>query len=241
MWNNADKFDHLISLAATKCTEEEAKKLNELDTSGVEFDEAYYRKRNKAIKKYKRGPKGFVAKVIVIRFAAAVVIIAAMLAVLVSCVPGLRQAIYDAVTVWCEDYFAIRYESEDGEEKETDENEENEVPTYIKEFHKPTNLPDDVWEDVILQGNTKLCIDYYVNEECLFSFTQFILDPNYKYIDNEDMIVTSIKFNENVATVIEYQTKPEKCIVWNDGKYAYQILSNTLGIVELIEYAKNVE
>ena len=51
MQNNSDKFDHLISLSAIKCTEEDAKDFNDLDTSDVVFDSSYYRKRNKIIKR----------------------------------------------------------------------------------------------------------------------------------------------------------------------------------------------
>ena len=49
MQNNSDKFDHLISLSAIKCTEEDAKKLKDIDTSDVVFDASYHRKRNKLI------------------------------------------------------------------------------------------------------------------------------------------------------------------------------------------------
>ena len=54
MFNNSDKFDHMIALAAMKCAEEDARALNELDTEGVSFDASYYRKRNRVINKCKR-------------------------------------------------------------------------------------------------------------------------------------------------------------------------------------------
>ena len=240
MWNSADKFDHLISLAATKCTEEEAKKLNELDTSGVEFDKAYYRKRSRIIRKYRGGYKASGFAVMAVKLTAAAVIIVALLAVLIGCVPGLRQAIYDAVIEWYEEYLSIRFDGSGIPEIETDE-DDGIPPTYIEEYHKPTNLPEGVWEDVVLDKNTQIYIDYYNGEEYLFSFTQCVLGSSDTYLDNEGAIITSIKINDNDATVIEYQTKPEKFIIWKDGEYAYQIFSNTIGIVELIEYAKIVE
>ena len=240
MWNNADKFDHLISLAATKCTEEEAKKLNELDTSGVEFDEAYYRKRNKAIKKYKRGPKGFVAKVIVIRFAAAVVIIAAMLAVLVSCVPGLRQAIYDTVIEWYEDHISIKFEGPGIPEIETDE-DDGIPPTYIEEVRKPTYLPEGIWEDVLINTGYHKVIDYYIGEEYLFAFEQALLGSNSISVDNEGATITYADINGNNATVIENITKNVISIVWNDKEYVYLSTTEILELEELMQYAKSVE
>ena len=166
---------------------------------------------------------------------------------LIGCVPGFRQAIYDAIIGWYDKFFSVRYESPLGQEKETlpeentNKNEQNVVPTFIAEARKPTNLPEGVLEDIVLKSNAKVIIDYYVGEELLFSFTQFVLEPFDKYIDNEDMNVTYAKINGNDATVIEYKSQEEKCILWNDKEYTYQISSNTLAINELIEYANSVK
>ena len=240
MWNSADKFDHLISLAATKCTEEEAKKLNELDTSGVEFDKAYYRKRSRIIRKYRGGYKASGFAVMAVKLVAAAVIIVALLAVLIGCVPGLRQAIYDAVIEWYEEYLSIRFDGSGIPEKEVEE-DYGTPPTCIEEHHKPTDLPEGVWEDVILNKNTQISIDYYNGEKYLFSFIQRILDSSDINLDNEDVNITQIEINGNDVMVIEYNAKALKCIVWNDGEYVYQISSDTIGIVDLIEYAKKVE
>lgn len=239
MWNNADKFDHLISLAALKCTEEEAKKLNEPDTSDVEFGKSYYRKRSRIIRKYRGGYKASGFAVMAVKLAAAAVIIVALLAVLIGCVPGLRQAIYDAVIEWYDEYLSIRFEGPGIPEKETEEN--GTPPTCIEEHHKPTNLPEGVWEDVILNKNTQISIDYYNGEKYLFSFSQSLLGSNSISVDNEGATITYADINGNSAIVIENKTTNVVSIIWNDKEYVYLLTTEILELEELMQYAKSVE
>ena len=111
MQNNTDKLDHLIALAASKCLDEEAKALMDIDTSGVEFDDEYYRKKKKVINKYKRRRSPRLAKTVAIRVAAAIMIMITLTCALIGCVPKWRRAIYNAIVEWYEDCFAVRYEA----------------------------------------------------------------------------------------------------------------------------------
>lgn len=246
MLNNSDKFDHLIALAAMKCAEEDAQELNSLDTSNVKFDVSYYRKKNRVIRKYKNMPRTRSSKVIAIRLVAAIVITIMLMAILIGCVPGLRQAIYDAIFGWHDEYFSLRYESPTGQEKETSPetewvNEEIVAPSYIKETRKPTDLPEGVWEDIIVKSNAKVSIDYYYGEEYLFSFTQFVLDPSDKWVDNEEVDVTYTYINGNDATIAECTNKKEINILWSDGEYSYQIFSTECDVEALLKYAESVK
>ena len=245
MLNHSDKFDHLIALAAMKCAEDDAKELQNLDTAEVKFDASYYKKKNKIIRTYKNTPSRSRFKTKAFRWVAAVIVIITMSGVLIGCVPRLRQAIYDAIVGWYDKYFTVSFESPSGQEQESaaDENLEGEMiaPTYIAERRKPTNLPEGVWEDCVVNNSIKNIIDYYVGEKYLFSFTQFVLKPSDKYVDNEEMDVTYTEINGYEATVIAYKNKDEICILWNDGEYSYQIFSNVLNIDDLIRYASSVK
>ncbi len=247
MFDHSDKFDHLIALAAMKCTEEEAEALKEMDTSNVCFDNSYYRKRSKMIRKYRHIQGVKRSKFIATRLLAAILITAALVALLIGCVPGLGRAIYDAIVGWYEQYFTVRYESPSGQEKETSpetapENEEQiVVPTFIKEIRKPTNLPNDVYEDIVVDNDAKCSIDYYIDEEHLFSFTQFTLYPSDKYVDNEEVDVTYTYINGHYATIVDYVNKKETNILWSDGEYSYHIFSTRCDVEILLEYAKSVK
>ena len=249
MFDKPDKFDHLIALAAMQCAKEDAQKFNELDTSEVVFDESYYAERARIIKKCKRTPALKLTKTIVIRLATAIMIMLALVCVLIGCVPRLRQAIYDAIVEWYDDYFAVRYEDPDGKEKETLYEEEStaeiesaeEAPEYIKNVRKPSNLPEGTWEDVVIENNTHISVDYYYGEGYLFSFAQSILNPSESYVDNEEVDVKYITINGNDATVVENKNKREIYIFWNDNEYSYHICSTECDLDALIEYAQSVE
>lgn len=249
MQNNSDKFDHLISLAAIKCAEEDAEKLNELDTSGVVFDDSYYKKRNKIINKFKRAPSVRTTKTVLLRLAAAIMIVIMLSCVLIGCVPALRKAIYDAIVKWYDRFVTVSYENEDDRDKETRYAEtpipETDVtivaPTFIEDIRKPTDLPEGVWEDIFVQTNTSVNIDYYHNEDYLFSFSQMLLKPNDNHIDSEDVNVTKIKINGNDAMVIESVYQREISIVWADGEYSYYIVSMGCDLETLIVYAESVK
>ena len=246
MLNNSDKFDHLIALAAMKCADEEADELNSLDTSSVSFDPSYYRKRNKVIRQYKYKPNG--RRSTAVRLAVAIAAAIILMSLLIGCVPRLREAIYNAIVEWYNECFSVRYEDPDGKEKETGYEEESTTeaesvvaPTYIKNVRKPTDLPEGVWEDVIVENNTQIMLDYYLGDEYLFSFTQSLLKPIDRYVDNDEVNVKCIDINGNNATVIEYIGKKEISIIWSDSEYSYHIFSTECDLDTLVEYAKSVK
>ena len=249
MQNNSDKFDHLIALAATKCIDEDVKELNDVDIADVKFDASYYRKRKQNINKCKRRANFRLRKVVAVRVAAAVMIMITLACFLIGCVPRWRQAIYEAIVKWYDDCFSVRYEDSNEQEAETRHEEttatESEkvivAPNYIEEIRKPTHLPEGVWEDVVAQNTTTISIDYYFNEEYLFSFKQALLKSNDNYVDNEDATVMNIKIDGNDATVVEYVNKKEIYIFWNDGAYSYHISSTECDTDTLVEYAESVK
>ena len=257
MQNNTDKLDHLIALAASKCLDEEAKALMDIDTSNVQFDAEYYRKRKQAINKYNRRSRLKCSKTVAIRLLAAIMIMVMLSCALIGCVPKWRRAIYEAIVEWYNDCFVVRYEETDAppaetrypettatetEETNLDEPEESKpVPTYIAEKRKPTNLPEGAWEDVLAQTNSGVVIDYYLEDAYLFSFSQLLLKAHDNRVDNEDGNITHIDINGNSATVFEYLDKKEIYIFWNDGEYSYNISSTECDLADLIKYAESVK
>ncbi|MBR2388514.1 MAG: DUF4367 domain-containing protein [Clostridia bacterium] len=249
MQNNSDKFDHLISLSAIKCTEEDAEKLNELDTSDVVFDPSYYKKRNKIINKYRRAPSLKSTKSVMLRLAAAIMIVIMIGGALIGCVPSLRKAIFDAIVKWYDRFVTVSYDNEEGREKETGYEEESTlqidadpvVPKSIENIRKPRDLPEGVWEDLVIQSSTGLEIDYYRNEDYLFSFSQMLLKPNDNRVDNEDVDITYVKINSNDGTVVEYENKKEIILFWCDGEYSYRIVAAECDFETLIKYAESVK
>lgn len=243
MLNHSDKLDHLIALAAMKCIDDEAAALQEIDTSDVHFDKAYYRKKRKIIRKYQHVQDAKPFKLVAARLIAAVLLTIGLIALLIGCVPGWKEAIYDAIVGWYEQYFTVRYETPSGQERETETESAGEivVPKVIEETRCPTGLPEEVWEDVVINNNTKVAIDYYIGEKYVFSFSQYLLKPHDKYVDSEDVVVTYVYINGNCATVVDYVSKKEINILWSDGEYSYHIFSTQCDIETLLEYANSVK
>lgn len=240
MLNDFDKLDHLIALAASGSLEAEAKELENMDISSVSLSPTYCRKRAKMIRKYKRPHAFRIPKSISVRIAAAIIIIAAVFTVLISCMPGLGKAIYNAIVEWCDQYFTVRYES--GQEQETAYSESSTpAPAYITEIRKPTNLPENIHEVVAVENATRIIIDYYMEEQHIFSFSQMVLKPFDQYINSEDAETTYSVINGNVATVIEHKISSEICILWNDKEYSYRIFSTESDLASLLKYAEKVK
>jgi hypothetical protein len=245
--HNSDKFDHLIALAAMKCVEKEARELNEIDTSDVEFSASYYKKRAKIIRQCKRHSAASFSKAFVVKLVAVVAVVAMMTGVIIGCMPELRRAIYNAIVEWYDNYFAVRYESADGE-KETGFDEETEsspsataAPTYIVSVRKPTILPEGVREEVVLETLTKFSADYYVDDQCMFSFSQYVLKSNDKYLDGENVDVSYIEINGHTATVVICIDEKGINILWSDKEYSYHIFSTKCDAETLLQYAESVK
>ena len=231
-----------------KCTEEEARALRELDTSGVEFDASYYRKRKKIINQCKRASFRKTAKTVTVRVAVAAMILVMLGGVLIGCVPGLRKAIFDAIVKWYESYVTVRYDNQEGQGEETGHEETTPqpnaalvAPTYIEDIRKPTDLPEGTWEDVLAKNSTTIYIDYYCNDDYLFSFSQMLLKPRDSRVDNEEIDVTYIKINDKDAMVVESLNESEINILWSDGEYSYSIASIVCDLETLTQYAKSVK
>ena len=106
---------------------------------------------------------------------------------------------------------------------------------------KPSDLPEGVWEDVVINNPSQMIIDYYMGDKHQFTFTQTVLKPNDKYVDNEDIDISYIKINGNEATVVVNTVNKEIDILWNDSQYSYQIFSAGCDLDTLLQYAESVK
>ena len=114
-------------------------------------------------------------------------------------------------------------------------------PSTIEEIRKPTNLPDGVEEIPLVSTKTSVIIDYYNDDEWLYSFTQNVLKSREIYVDNENVTLTRVDVNGNIATVVQYHEKQEIMIFWNDGDYDYNLVSESRTVEELIMLANTVQ
>lgn len=261
-----DKLDLMLHMVAAECCKADVEEFDSIDDSEVEFSEDFYKKRDRIIRKYKYRP--FLRSVRKVASRAAIVLMAIMSAAFITVMAAepLREALFEAVVEWYDDYLTIRYEKTDETEESTESVTEgktensiangttnestNESETIvneavpsetIEEVRKPTSLPDGVVEDVVLQNSAGVCIDYYLNNDSIFTFNQMLLKDRDKYLDNETAVIDTVDINGNEATIVEYDDKIGVAIVWTDGEYVYQIYSEKSNLDKLVPIAVSVK
>ena len=115
----------------------------------------------------------------------------------------------------------------------------NPPPAQIEVKRKPTALPQGVYEDILMDSETGLTIDYYLDDEFVLSYSQKLMNTQVKY-DNVNTSITEIVLNGHCGILIEYQNNPIKFIEWTDGEYRYELMSEVYGKDQLIALAESV-
>ena len=266
--NRYERIDHLIAIAASEYLQREVARFESLDTSNVQFDATYYRKRAKIIRQIKRRPMLQKVKLIAVRVAVALLILILLAALVISCVPPVREAVFKAFIAWQDDHFKVSFQVDNGIDSgltspaQTDEEKElstdtgsdssdtmssdppsTEVlnpPTKIEVKRKPTALPQGTYEDVVWNSPIMLSIDYYLNDGFLFSYSQNLLTAQQGY-DNTNAIITNVLVNGRDGVFVEYNQDSPNYLEWSDGEYRYQIMSEVYGKDELIAIAESVK
>ncbi|MBQ8817393.1 MAG: DUF4367 domain-containing protein [Clostridia bacterium] len=258
-YTGRDKLDLMIGLALSLERDKDLVMFDELDTSEVIKDKKYYQVkksifRNYRIKTVMRHIKTGVPKVAVF-----IVAILSAATIAVTSIKPLRNAVIDAIIEWRDEYLTIRYnvpESEYPEEEETTEittedtssSQELQTPAEtiippksIEEVRKPTYVPEGVVENVVTENSGMVIIDYYCNNDYMFSFSQQLLTKIAAYVDNETVTISQVNINGYKAQAVENKADNFKIIIWNDGEYIYQISSTVYEMKELIDIAKSVK
>jgi hypothetical protein len=248
-----DKLDLMISLVAKDCGNDDVEMLDSLDTYQVVLDKHFYRKRDRIVAKQKHYPAILILKKGLLRVAVALLIIMSLGFTTVMAITPLREALFEAVIEWYEDYLTIRYEptengesnAEEGKENGEEDNSSPDVPVItppaiIEEVRKPTYILEGMVEDIVLQNKAMVYIDYYLNDELLYTFNQMLLSEREKYLDNVGVEVTTININGHEGIVFESVETNGLSVVWSDNEYVYHVITQTTDLEEIIIFCQSV-
>ena len=257
-----DKLDALISLTAKDCGNDDVEMFKKLDTSGVSLDKRFYIKLKHIIRKHKCSSSTLTIKKFFVRAAVALMALMSLGFLTIMAMPDLREAVFDAVVEWYDNYISIRYEpvtydtqgadtttqSPDSSFK-ADSEDEGTVsvvtpPARIEKVMKPTYIPKDFEEEVLISDISCFVIEYYKVNDLYYTYYQTIIDEHDKWFDNNNARITEITLNnETIATLIEYNDRENKYIIWNDGQYVYhiEVFKSSLSLEELIKIAESVQ
>lgn len=251
-----DKLDLLIAFSANDCGKDDVEMFRNLDTSGVILSDDFYVRQRRLINRYKRKPTLTLFRKCLVRVAVALMAIMSIGFLTAMAIPNVRNAIFDAVVEWYENYISVRFEPNYGENTDktdtssvipgTDNHESSDIaitpPTKIEKVMKPMYVPNGVEEDIVANNKTVAIIDYYLGDDLILSFTQTLYNNRDMLYDNKVSTSYDIDINGYNALALELEGESNnKAIIWTDGVYYYYIHSTLLDFDELTRVAASVE
>lgn len=249
-----DKLDALISLTAKDCGNDDVVMFNNLDTSKIKLDNKFYIKLRQVISKHKHSTTIILIKKCFVRIAVALMALMSLGFLTIMATPDLREALFEAVIEWYDNYISIRFEPNIGEDYDSFDTLSTAAettktldglqiailpPENIEKVMKPTSIPQGAEEDIVMSNNSGVVIDYYMNDDVVLSYTQTPYRNKDLLFDNKTDKVYDVKINEHSAFAIDYETEGY-AIIWTDGVYYYQICSLILDFDELIKIASSI-
>lgn len=229
-----NKLDLLIHAAVYDCHTDDAALLDSLGVSSINFSKAYIRRKKKILSEQKKKQAYDYKKIIRFRMIIAALIAVSILLGSILSISAVRESLWKTIMTWYEKYIDVQFENE--------VSEATPPPTTIEEVRKPTDIPNE-WEEVILSNDPAgVYIEYYKEDEFLFSFQQGLMQDGALWINGENVAVTDITINGYKAKLSQKNDNPNDCqIIWNDGEYYYMLSGYTLTVDQMIEIAKSVK
>ena len=260
-----EKFNYLVKLALLDCGKKDAEMFRTIDTSNAVVSDRFRNKIHRLIKRKARESAVKKTKLILSRIAIAAMLVLSIIFATMMSISAIREAIWKTIVEWYDNYITIRYEVPENDAdkdsnsnnnaaigdstNQTDANGEETTeqitgitpPTEILEVRKPTYMPDGVVEDVVMNMKSMVIVDYYLGEELIYSFNQYILKTDDKYYDNQNANIFNVKIKGKEAIFVTYEEKIEKYLIWNDGEYSYVVASTYVSFEKMVRIAESVQ
>lgn len=242
-----DKLDLIIAWAARDCENDEAEKFKNIDTSGVVLSAGFYARKRRLIGRYKLRPALAVCRKCFVRVAVVLMALMSIGFLTVMAIPNVRNAMFDAVVEWYENYVSVRFEPSGAQEPDGTSDIDPDTtsasvtpPTKIEKIMKPTYIPQGAEEDIVLCNMINMTIDYYSGDDMIMSFAQTVFANGERLLDNGIPDMRNIEINGNSAVTFRHDSEGD-VVIWTDGEYYYHLSSTVLGIDELVKIASSVK
>lgn len=217
IYSSEQRTDKLLELIVEGCGNDELELFNSIDTSeGINFSKKFERKMQKLLRNGKPEPFGVQFKRVLSRVAIVCLVVLSLSFAAMMSVSAIRQAIWETIVEWYNGYFEVTVD--DG-----DETTENETVTEIKEIHKPTVLPEGVEEEIVLNTERFVVIEYYAGDEWVASFNQKVIDEtNFVHINSKNVKLSYQTIKGYHITMVEYENG-DVFMFWSDNVYFYTV------------------
>ena len=199
-----------------------------------------------------RKPISFPGNVPLTRAVAAALIAMSLALVILLSVSATREAIFNAVVEWYEEYFTVQFGGEQSGSSgapeatepippETTEKPAPTPPATVEEIRKPTYLPNGVEEEIVIESWSGGLYEYYSGDDFVGSFRQAVLTDSKKYFDSEGAITENVFINDYTGLLITYEKKENILLVWSDEEYVYIFETEVLSVEDIISMAESVK
>lgn len=223
-----DNFDYLISMASEDLVCKNSEWYENIDNSEVEMS----RKTDRKIKKlFRIEHRKRVSPEYNVLSKAAIIVMVIMSIMFTSMmsVSAIREAVWEIITEWYDEYFSVKYEPTD---------ETVVPPTMIEEIRKPSWLPIQTEEMVLINEQDMYFCVYNVDDMCILTFRQRLLGDDVVDFDGTDIKIEHKIINgyHVMITVGENNS-----FIWSDGEYSFDMISGYFSVEEMckiLEYIK---
>lgn len=245
-YSETKKFDCLINLALLDCGNKDYEMFMAIDDSKVIVDNSLNKRIFKLIRRKERENKRIKAKKFAVKVILVAMLIMSVLFMTIMAVKPIRNAIWKTVVRWHENYISVKYEKDTEKEQITES--ENETPsesvitppTVIEEIRKPTYIVEGS-QEISFSNSTMAVSEYYIGEDLVYMFTQYLLNESEKYFDSESASISNVEINGHTATLFTYSDMTEMDMIWNDGEYIYMLSNYALDKEKMINIARSVK
>ena len=245
-YGSKDKFDYLLDMALCDCGGSDVDFFSSLDDSGVTLSDRLNRIIRRLISREEHKTVRRKVRTVFTRLAVAILIIMSLMLALIACVPVLRDAVWEVIVEWTEDYIHVDMQgtqspdNTDNTEIPDDFTENNVVPPpYIQQFREPVVDTETVEAEVIGKNDAGYMIDYYIGDDWYFTYLQSVLGDGFK-TDSEVEDIKIVKVHEYDALLTIDENNTENVLIWSDGEYLFWIYS-TIDESEMIKLAESVK
>lgn len=216
-YERKNKFDYFLDMAVSDSGNKDIDFFMSLDDSDVTLSKRLNRAINRLVVYEKHKIALYKLRTVFTRTAIAVLIIISLMFTLIACIPALRDAVWDIILEWHDNYILVNI-------KNTDEPEDNigkdiiSPASYIKEFREPGLDMENTEREEIIKNDAGYLIDYYKDDNWYFTYMQSIIGGEFK-IDSTLSEARMIKVNGHNALLAVTADNTENKLIWSDGQY----------------------
>ena len=230
---NFDVFDALLYAAAPYAGKNELNEFLSATGEGLisKVQDKIYKKLCKERKYYAKNENYSPVREAFKRVAIIILITMSIGFTCVLSVDAAREALWEAIIEWSENYFHFQYKPND---------EVVEAPTEILEYKEPT--VDGRFERYEIYKDSDLYIIEYEYKDKLITYNQKPLHEYSTYISNleTELVEIYVNTNKGFKLIEKLDNDTQFGILWNDGRYAYTLFGN-IEYEELLKIAESIK